>query len=96
MKDISLLFHHLLLKIKYKYKTNWNVSTHDGRIILPHQVWYLPYTVAPQPQKPRGDNSCYWGVNVECDIRALQRDGLVETRPPNFGKGNMGAEGDAG
>ena len=58
--------------------------------------------MAPQPQKPSGvihfrrvGHPLLGGVvNIGCDIRV--RRGGVEIRPPTFGKGNIGAEGDAG
>ena len=56
--------------------------------------WY--WSVAPQPQKPRGiihgAPVIEGRVNVEC----AKGGGLVEIRSPTFGKGNMSAERDAG
>ena len=59
--------------------------------------------MAPQPQKPRGDNSFLWiwifffflggGLNLSTTFKGPKKE--LEISPPTFGEGDMTAEGDA-
>ena len=60
--------------------------------------------MAPQPQKPKGDNSFSWiwgaryffegGLNLSTTFRGAEK-GISRDKTPTFGEGDMNAEGDA-